>query len=250
MTTKTEDLTMEKDNSMIPEAAVLVYKNESYSPYGANEHYYLEIRRIEQRGDTFKMAEGRPVSKDTLKKLVTSTVESTKLECDGMLPRNLLYMDNSAVDHKLIWHYESKVAYMHFDKRTKVPSGEVKLPDLIFVGGGGSLKVYVVFDVVDGLNEDTELYIAPFPNTTDRGDICLGFTKKGFHPRSIQEAMQRYEQIFFKTVFTELREGNKLLTKGTMKNTWTTAIKKKKPIPRDCFKKSSINTLGDLFNGK
>lgn len=193
-------LTEQLKSVLIPKAALIAYEYEGES--GMRNDYFLELREIDENG---KMGEAMPVTYDFMNTIATHFSEAHNGIPYGEIPRNLLYADTRRGTEKYIWSNPACKRMMYFTPGLEIENDRYHVPGIIYVVSTGSLHIYAYKD--EKLSENTELFTAPFFNTTN-GSVCLGTSKleKPANP-TYGELMEYWEKKFWLTEFSHLGGG-------------------------------------------
>lgn len=113
--------------------------------------------------------------------------------------KNILYYNE--VSSVVVWTEPRGVRRMHFRFDNKDKTYEVSVPNMIFVLKGTRLSIYCTSNAKITL--EIMLYHAPFYNTHEDGDVCMGSASKHvtdkFKPN---ELMRSYSNAFWSSVFS------------------------------------------------
>lgn len=182
-----------------PQQAIIVYKQ------GNNSEYYLELRRIVQKKLGFQMAEGRPLTKNCLSKIV-NTIELTKKKYtynfNDFFPDNLLYYKIENLEPLLIWSLNSNSYDLNFSKDLNIQNGKCNLPTLIFCYKNNNLSVFACKR--NNPTKVTTLFQAPFHNVNSYGEVCMGNAEIEKN-KDLYKLMLNIEKAFFSSKFTHLQ---------------------------------------------
>lgn len=199
-------LTEELKSLMRPRAALIAYKGENTR----DSDYFLELREINEAG---VMGEAIPVTYDFMNELTANYSESHNGIPTGVIPGNLLYVDTRKGSEKYIWFNPPGKRMMYFVPKLNIENDEYHVPGIVYIAKEGSLSVYAYKD--KKLSEESELYAAPFFNTSTNG-VCLGVAKlkKPTNP-TYNELLEYWEKKFWLTEFSHLG-GNGNPTKSNL----------------------------------
>lgn len=230
MNSRTETLV----NEFVPQVAIVVYKAEG-------DNFYLESHTINKAG---QLTEGKPLLQETMQEVVDVFFDERKgmLDIKGMLPENLLSFEPyPGGNYKMIWYRPAEIRVLHFAKALKLPTAKAWVPAVIYKVERGGLDVYALKSNARP-KEETKLFIAPFHNVSDDGDVCLGNAKVA-KPRvkTYENLMKYYEDLFWLSEFTHRNGNNK--TKDDMNVVWKNLLTSKEQT-----KWSDINQLQPYKN--
>lgn len=220
-----------------PVQAVIVYKR--------HEAVYLENHMLFSHDGKFKWGEGMPLQKSHLSSLAKTLGDQTfsPMRIDGVIPERLLFFKQSFTSTLLIWWLPPSKHKLYFKPVLKMPNAVYNLPGLILVADRGSLDIYAV---KGNKKPDlkTKLFKAPFHNTSNTGDVCLGSTGDRKVKDEVNAEMARMERQFFNSRFTHGGQGNVL--KGHNINLVLKAAIKK-PFNEKLLTGSQTQTLDTLI---
>lgn len=223
-----------------PVQAVVVFKKDS--------DYYLETHDILEKDGQYAWQEGIPFAKEQLKDLSLALGEQafSPIKIDGILPENLLYFTQSFTNLTLVWWLPPSIQELHFKEKIKLPTGNVKLPGLIFSVKGDSLDLYAVKGTEKpGLK--TQLFKAPFHNISTDGSVCMGTVKDRKQRDSIQAELARWEKRFFKSYFTHYNDEKVLATGFNLQVIFKQLMKSGDQFPEEALAPSPILSLEKLI---
>lgn len=186
----------------IPKMAVIVYEN-SNKDINNNNKIYLERREIKNG----QMGSGVPLSKKCVSDMMETIAidkEDSSYRLHGAVPSNLLFLDFAPGDLRMVWYNPPQKRKCYFTEGTGIPDGELWVPGLVYAVKGNALKLYAF----KGNKPKHKLYRAPFMNVGD-GNVCLGNSKlKKPKDTTISLMMGYWEQMFWRSEFSHLLEGN------------------------------------------
>lgn len=177
---------------LIPEQVLVVYGNQRDS-----------FKYIEKS----KLANGSPIGfhpitaneiRGVLGKI--NAAENGLIQCRGLFPKNILWMDIIQGDFKLLWYRPTMYQLVKFDKECNLKNSIVKVPSLLFFATRTNIKV---FAIKKKPSMNTELYEAPFFNVFADGRICMGDVKINIPSiTSFDEIIRLWETYFWSSQFT------------------------------------------------
>lgn len=181
-----------------PKAALIAYQGEN----SISNEYFLELRPIDASG---AMGEAIPVTHSFMNEIAANFSEAHNGIPSGVLPENLLFVDTRKGAEKYIWSNPARKRMMYFIKNLGVENAEYNVPGIIYVAKESTLAVYAYKD--KKLSDNTELFAAPFFNTS-KESVCLGAAKlkKPSNP-TYSELLEYWEKKFWLTEFSHLGGG-------------------------------------------
>ncbi|MFR3216408.1 MAG: PRTRC system protein B [Dysgonomonas mossii] len=188
-------LTEELKSLLRPKAALIAYQGENTKSHD----YFLELREIDKNG---AMGEAIPVTFGFMNEIAANYTESHNGIPTGIIPGNLLLSDTRKGSEKYIWCNPPQKRMMYFVPKLGLDNDEYHVPGIIYIAKESSLTVYAYKD--KRLTEKTELYAAPFFNTS-KESVCLGAAKlkKPTNP-TYSELLEYWEKKFWLTEFSHL----------------------------------------------
>lgn len=193
MEQKMNSTTKEILTELLPEMAIIVYKND--------HKYYLERRDIING----KMASGIPLTEKCLTDIfnVISSEESNILH--GAVPDNMLYADSRCGREKYVWYNKPMKRSLLFSKEAGIPDGQMWVPGLVYAASASSLSVFAF----KGRNPKNNLFRAPFFNIYNDGRVCLGSAKVDKpYELTFDSIMKYWEKMFWASEFAHLIGSN------------------------------------------
>ena len=199
---ETNELTRKLKTMLHPQAALIVYAEESDRYNTDDNGYFVEVRDIDENGI---MGEGRPVTVEFMNELLRGYSESHSATPYGRIPSNLLWFDPRKGSEKYIWYNPPQKRMMFFHDVLKIESAEYNLPGIIYEAGESRLNVYAYKDAE--LTDKTALFAAPFFNVT-KASVCLGSAKIE-RPKDLNytNLLEYWEKKFWLTEFSHLGGG-------------------------------------------
>jgi len=188
-------LTKQLKSLMRPVAALIAYQSDKED----SDHYFLELRPIDESG---RMREAIPVTYAFMNEIAMNYSESHGGTPSGRIPTNLLYADTRKGSEKYIWYNLPQKRMMYFIPGLQIDNAEYYIPGLVYMVKDNKFYIYAFTDKV--LKDNTELYAAPFFNTTQE-KVCMGITRisKPDNP-SYTELLDYWEKKFWLSEFTHL----------------------------------------------
>lgn len=204
---------------------------------------YLESHVINDKG---QLLEGKPLKQETIQGMVDVFFDErqNKTKFGGLVPENLIKFEVLPGGHyEMMWYRPEEQRVIHFSDALNLPSGKAWMPALIYHVERRALSIYALISN-DRPSEKTPLYRAPFHNTGQDGNVCLGSAKvKAPADHTYGAAMKYWEDVFWLSEFTHLA-GATNPTKTNINSLW------KKLIKNSSLKWSDMNELLPIKEGK
>lgn len=171
--------------------------------YGENEQTppYIQVNDISYSDDNEPVVEaGRPLTMEEASKIFT-LVSPDGLNKPCLLPPNVLmwHKDSSQKGYRCIFWVKSHVAplfHTSLDETLLIP-----WPSLVFSVTQQGISVYAIKNKRNRPTDQTRLYHAPFWNTYNRGNVCMGSCQLTTH-KTVQEAVTGWQNFWFNSKFT------------------------------------------------
>lgn len=179
------------------ETVLAIYKGE----IEYHNMYYIESHGIELKDKKPQLLAGKPLTQDQLKSLVVGFDEATH-ENAGFFSSRLLSYTNKAVKKHLLWWIPPGAKELSFSESSKMPSGVMGLPALLFYVKSSSLNVFAMKSKRRP-SEKTRLYHAPLFNVYEGGSVCMGNVKLPSWEGSANEIISQWEKAFFESEFND-----------------------------------------------
>ena len=125
---------------------------------------------------------------------------------EDIIPENVLWYDQ--FDEAVIFYTEPQMRNLYFTDGTKIPSGEYKMPYLLWVYKNQKLSVYALKKKPKDSKE--ELYQAPFMNVSSSGMVCMGNVKYGEGMNTFNELIEDIINKFFGSYFSHTQTNDLL----------------------------------------
>lgn len=207
-----------------------------------SHQHYVQVHDITTNG----WGEGKPLRKEDLIALADSikTQQFTSLKMEGLIPENVLFFEPNIAGNKFMWFLLPHKATITFEKSVKIPSGEYHVPGLIMAVKNKDLYIYAYKGKMRP-NEKTKLYHAPFYNTYDSGEFCMGTITETRAKAFLHEEMDRWQRRFFGGVFTTAHDEKDRIADGwTFKKSYAAM---KKAFPEESLLQANHKTIKDLL---
>ncbi len=235
------DITGNFGTLYLPKAALVIYEKKD-----SQKHIYIESYDIG--------ADGYPINAHPLsmrecshlaKVLDTSDeMKRSFLKPEGLLPANVIYINP---DHNgyAIWHTPPQRERLLFLDELGISNGAANLPALLWKAGKDTIQVYAL-DSNAAIDENTELYHAPFFNIYKDGKVCMGTVAvKIDNDCRLEEFIQQWQDYFFNSYFSHLMVGHNPV-KGNIVQLWQGLIGSKKSFPKKLLIKNGL-TIKNLI---
>ena len=233
----TKDFREDLQNSWEAQEALIIFKNRNpnYNCYPTYDHLVMTHRIVGG-----EIAEGRPITRQSLRDLVQLIMPMLKEDAVYLSPEMLVY---SPLNDIMGWWTPASVRNLFFLKNTGIKSGKAPVPPTLFVASGGRLRVWALAKNERPSPKST-LYYSPYFNVYDNG-TCMGDMKV---PQTTGlQAMRDWEALFFNSAFTLAAEPE--LKSITAKELWKSLIEKNaKKFPVECLVPVKGMKAGDIAN--
>lgn len=178
-----------------PKAALIAYQGEN----AKSSECFLELREIDNNG---VMGEAIPVTYNFMNDIAANFSEAHNGTPTGVIPHNLLFSDTRKGAEKYIWSNPARKRMMYFIPKLGIENAEYHVPAIVYVAKESGLAVYAYKDTK--LTDNTELFAAPFFNTS-KESVCLGAAKlKRPSNPTYTELLEYWEKKFWLTEFSHL----------------------------------------------
>lgn len=182
-------------SSFKPDQQLVIYRHNDKSYI---EHYEI----IEQRDGKRYLSEGKPLTKETLKRMLDQVLTSDKsafATVNKLLPDNILYCDARPGKIKLIWYTPAKeYTLIGINKRPV----KAKLPGFIYKLEYDTLYIYATKLGNRKPELNTPLFHAPLPNVYEECKVCMGTVKKPKSHIEIADLIESWNKAFWGSEFT------------------------------------------------
>lgn len=131
-------------------------------------------------------------------------IKKDKIEFKNLIPKNIIFVNKK----NIVWTVNPMKKYLIFKNQLKLESNYYFLPKLIFAYINNVLMVFAV-KKKNAINENTELYNAPFLNVYENGNVCMGNIDVNVEQFNYYEDITKFLEIaFFKSEFTHTNYNN------------------------------------------
>jgi PRTRC genetic system protein B len=237
-----KNITAQFQEVYLPIKALVVYK----SMLPIDNEMYVEAYDMDEKG---RPINGRPLNIEESEELSKSLKTTRKshdhfLKSNGLLPQNLLYLDQDQ-SGCAVWYTKPRQVQLFFKESLPIPCGKAWVPALLWNATKTDLYVYALRSP-DKPTIKTALYHAPFFNLYSDGKVCMGTVDTDMQDvLSLQDFIRTWEQYFFNSYFSHLLEGYSPV-EGNIVQLWQNQIATHKRFPTNTLKKHSL-TLKQLL---
>lgn len=198
-------ITESSNTEFFPSEFITIYSRKAH-PHAEK---YMEVGSILFINNKYEMGSSVPVSPKFLSDLV-STIKGSHfkaLRFKGLIPENVIYYHSESQDPTIMWIRPAEKRYLYFSDHLKIESAEYQMPITLFLLHDKDLKVYRLLE--EKLTDKTVFYYLPLPNIHEDSDVCLGGAKhKIKKPKSLEDVIKNYEDLFYHTTFNALHNDN------------------------------------------
>lgn len=180
-----------------PTKAFIIYEGEE------GMASYAEVHEISKRGNDFVLGAGSPVMRNTLANLKSLLDKGAAITVrPDILPKQLLYLDTSEGDLKMIWFSKAQPRELKFTDEKFC--GTYNLPVIVYQLVNDELSIFMTDSPGENYSwEETRLFIVPLPNCDDNGSVCLGNVQLELEDKSCAEIIEEVENKFWSAQFTD-----------------------------------------------
>ena len=215
------------------------------SVYSNKDIYYVQTQKNLSTTDQILLSEAQTLSEDNFKslsKIFDPKGNNNILQFKSLVLQNILKIDLQKPKNSITWISELRNVRMYFKSELGIKDGKANLPYLIFHRPTNG-NTYVFAIKTKTINNRTVLYRAPFHNVSNDGSICFGNAKINMEINFIDDIIQYYEDLFFKSQFTENRVGNATIDLNEL---WNNIIQTGKRFPNNALIRSTTQ-LSDII---
>ncbi|MCX6217654.1 PRTRC system protein B [Spirosoma sp.] len=202
------------------------------------QSYYVESHDIDPQ--TGKPINAHPLSHEEAKALSETLYQPPKktakkgkqppkapFHCAGLFPENVLYFNTDKSD-TVVWYTPAKEQPLFFSKSLEIDNGKGQVPALLWIATRKSLRLFALKSNKRPTAK-SQLYYAPFFNTSSDGHVCMGNVQKDFAGDvSLTQFMDQWEHYFFNSYFTH---ASAILTKTNIVQLWKEQVATPRPFP-------------------
>lgn len=178
--------------SYIPEAALIVFKND------ATSESYLELRQIRRDGT---MSAAKPVSKKFIQELLSGFSKEHRATPHGPVPENLLYADTRTGCENYLWYNPPGKRTRFFSEKLGLENGVYHVPGTLYLVNNGKLSVWCFNGKKP--KRDQPLLGVPYFNIYKDGTVCMGTSKAQIPDKanlSWNDVMTAWEKAFWNSI--------------------------------------------------
>ncbi|OYX85998.1 MAG: PRTRC system protein B [Flavobacteriales bacterium 32-34-25] len=224
-----------------PVKAFVIYEKDCHE-----KSFYVESYDIDKNGYPIN---AHPLSLKESNQLANALDTSDELKRNflkpsGLLPKNILYINP---DHNgyAIWFTPAQRLDLFFVESLGIPNGLASLPPLLWKASKKSLYLYALDNITD-INEETEIFHAPFFNLYDDGKVCMGTVAVNIKADCLlEEFIKQWEKYFFNSYFSHLIR-DKSPVKSNIIQLWQKLVNSRKQFPMKSLIKNGL-TLKQLL---
>jgi len=128
---------------------------------------------------------------------------------------------------------------MFFVESLGIPNGLASIPPLLWKASKNTLWIFAM-DTKSEINEQTQLYCAPFFNLYADGRVCMGTVAVNIKSDCpLEEFTALWERYFFKSYFSHLIS-DKNPVKGNIIQLWKNLVGSRKKFPIKSLLKNGL----------
>jgi len=224
-----------------PQKAFVIYKS-----LKENSDVFVESYDIDNKG---RPINAHPLSleeTDTLATVLQSAKERQAgfLRSKGLVPENVLHLDQRAHGH-VVWYTPEQKVNLLFKPGLDIPCGEAYVPSLLWKATKSFLHISALKSS-ERPTAKTPLFHAPFFNINHGFGVCMGTVDVDIEKDcSLEEFMASWEKYFWNSYFSHMI-GHVSPVKGNIVQLWQRQIKNQTPFPMGVLKKTG-KTIADLI---
>ena len=224
-----------------PVKGLVIFEKEIGSGLESDPEFYVESYDL---GKGNKFVNAHPLSVQEMIKLSTLFQRSKEaqngyLQCDGILPTNVLHVDN-CVEGFALWYTLPQEVDLLFTDAMGISCGKAKVPALLWKATKTGLRVFA-FRGNKRPNMETPLFHAPFFNTSKSGEVCMGNARILIAENAtLADFMLLWERAFWNSYFSHPAGGFDALSVDIVAM-WKKHIGSGKPFPIACLNKCSVH---------
>lgn len=218
-----------KTKTLAPTQAIVIFRKD--------DSIYVESYDIDENG---KPINAHPLSTDEGVKLSTALSHadrSSYLVSKGVLPENILFIDQSALGHA-VWYTPPMEVGLFFKKELTIPSGLAHIPGLVWKASSTNLTLFALKSVKKPTS-GSPLYFAPFFNISTQGLVCMGTVNIEVKDLCLEEFMISWQQYFFNSFFSHLL-GEYHPARSNIVQLWQGLVNTGAPFPAEELVKTNL----------
>nr|WP_228453773.1 prokaryotic E2 ligase family D protein [Chryseobacterium manosquense] len=162
-----------------PKSALVFYETK-----GTDTAMYVEHFDMDSNG-TPTNAHPLTVKKANVLSMALQTDEEKNkafLKPKGILPTNILHINQSAENGAVLWYTKSKQRQLYFVDSLGIPNGKAQVPPMLWLASKSSLTVFALANDRRP-TEKTPLHYVPFFNIYEKGNVCMGTVSIDIKPK-------------------------------------------------------------------
>ena len=170
-----------------------------YETAGTETDMYVEHFDMDSNGTPINAHPLTVKEANVLAKALKTDEENSKafLKPKGILPTNILHINQSAENGAVLWYTKSKQRQLYFVDSLGIPNGKAQVPPMLWFANKNSLSVFALASDRRP-TEKTLLHYAPFFNVYENGNVCMGTVNIDIqNSASVEEFIQAWESYFF-----------------------------------------------------
>ncbi|PSK90853.1 PRTRC system protein B [Taibaiella chishuiensis] len=235
------NITREFEQIFAPYKALLIYKT-----LKQDNETYVEAYDVDQNGFPIN---AHPLSIQESVSLAQSLASSKELknnylQCKGLLPGNLIYLDLDFSGYA-VWFTPPQKVQLYFKDHLGIPCGQAHIPSLIWKADKKAVSVFA-HKGQERPSLNNVLYVAPFFNVDSNGNVCMGNVDVDFSQGYfLEDFIRKWESNFFGSYFSHTLGGHSL-AKGNIVQLWQRLMGSGKTFPESQLVKTKL-TLKSLL---
>lgn len=206
---------------------------------------YIEIYPVKRSKDELRLGEGRPLSMDSLKKIINyisiknegyvSTFEQSLLD-----PKILAF--ESDRNHRfIVWYSPAGPRDVFFSASCGLKDGKYNMPAILYVVQDGHLYLFSMTTGKKRPTLDTKLYHAPVLNLIGKDSFCWGSVRVNDPPYQIDKEIQFWMTNVWDTRFSHA--GSSVSTKSDLIKVYKKIVDKPFPLDQLIYTRSTLKTI-------
>lgn len=238
----TNDITKNFGALYYPKSALVFYQTKGTSIDIYVEHFDMDKNGNPINAHPLTVREG-----NALAKALRTKSENAKafLKPSGILPINILHLNPDQDSGTVVWYTQEQQRKIYFVDSLQIPSGLANVPAMVWKASKNRLSVYALISKRRPTAK-TKLYYAPFLNTYQDGDVCMGTVNIDFkNSASLEEFILAWEDYFFNSYFSHLIDDHNPV-RGNCEQIWKDLIGTNISFPKGLLRYSKL-TLKNLI---
>jgi PRTRC genetic system protein B len=209
----------------MPKKALIMYEHVQN-----NNEIYLESHDCSKTG---KLINAHPLSDREIESLaevihVQRRNKEQYLQCDGLLPENLLYLN--VAKKCVLWFTPAQTIKLYFTNSLHICNAEFTLPALVWKATDRDLWLYAL-TADKKPAADTRLYHAPVFNIHEDGKICMGTVEiEVENCSSLNQFISTWQANFFNSRFSHTI-GNLQITRTPLEQLYRKLANSERSFP-------------------